>query len=265
VSRCKTAWCRQRIPRSLEQWSKCCTCSYWGNRSSVEGAAGRARRARVVLNLHREIRSRRRCNKDMEQWQNKCDVFAMPCPPTNLLCTRPNSGAHRCWCVCAPHVYWEPVAPVARSTVSASVDTRSESQKIMYNKTEISTRGINRRAPFLKPIQGCATFGCLPDGQASRPNYWAAHVRRALQAMLNLDSTRCAKGAAIRAPPCSCCVAHHLGKPFAPSVFMLPARFFSAFCFAICGCAIDTPPASCTRGAGTCGQPLAPCVFFPCL
>ena len=100
VSRCKTAWCRQRIPRSLEQWSTCCTCSYWGNRSSVEGAAGRARRARVVLKLHREIRSRRRCNKDMEQWQNKCDVFAMPCPPTNLLCARPNSGAHRCWCVC---------------------------------------------------------------------------------------------------------------------------------------------------------------------
>jgi len=28
-----------------------------GNRSSVEGAAGRARRARVVLKLHKEIRS----------------------------------------------------------------------------------------------------------------------------------------------------------------------------------------------------------------
>ena len=178
VSPCQTAWCRQRIPRSLEQWSTCCTCSYWGNRSSVEGAAGRARRARVVLRLHREIRSRRRCNKDMEQWQNKCDVFAMPCPPTNLLCTRPNSGAHRCWCVCAPHVYWEPVAPVARSTVSASVDTRSESQKIMYNKTEISTRGINRRAPFLKPIQGCATVGLHHLTARSGPISRAPNRRR---------------------------------------------------------------------------------------
>ena len=73
-------------------------------------------------------------------------------------------------------------------------------------------------------------FGCLPDGQASRPNYWAAHVRRAFQAMLHLDSTRCAKGAAIRAPPCSRCVAHHLGKPFAPSVCMLRSGFRRETC-----------------------------------
>ena len=55
-------------------------------------------------------------------------------------------------------------------------------------------------------------------------------MRRALQAMLNLDSTRCAKGAAIRAPPCSRCVAHHLGKPFAPSVCMLRSGFRRETC-----------------------------------
>jgi len=92
VSPCKTAWCRQRIPRSLEQWSTCCTCSYWGNRSSVEGAAGRARRARVVLKLHREIRSRRFATKT---WNTgKTSVMCLPCrahPRTN--CARDQTVA----------------------------------------------------------------------------------------------------------------------------------------------------------------------------
>jgi hypothetical protein len=43
-------------------------------------------------------------------------------------------------------------------------------------------------------------LGCLPGGQASRPSYWALRVRRALQAMLHLDSTRSANGATISRP-----------------------------------------------------------------